>query len=136
MMGPLLDRYISNSWVMNYDWNVPALSFLALSCACAVGVNVSQFMCLGRFSAVSYQVCVCVCCTRMCCACCIAAVFTSVQAHVRAMSLCKMDGFHELSGFLGGCPGLSKAVCVHLSSHAVLAHVWCAMLAGVLQQYK
>ena len=42
--------------MFNYDWNVPALTFLALSCACAVGVNVSQFMCLGRFSAVSYQV--------------------------------------------------------------------------------
>ena len=56
LLGPFLDRYISHGWVFNYDWNVPALTFLALSCACAVGVNVSQFMCLGRFSAVSYQV--------------------------------------------------------------------------------
>ena len=56
LLGPFLDRYISHNWVFNYDWNVPALTFLALSCACAVGVNVSQFMCLGRFSAVSYQV--------------------------------------------------------------------------------
>ncbi|KAK9918349.1 hypothetical protein WJX75_003397 [Coccomyxa subellipsoidea] len=56
LLGPFMDRYISNGWVFNYDWNVPALTFLALSCACAVGVNVSQFMCLGRFSAVSYQV--------------------------------------------------------------------------------
>ncbi|CAK0784935.1 hypothetical protein CVIRNUC_008140 [Coccomyxa viridis] len=56
LLGPFLDRYISHAWVFNYDWNVPALTFLALSCACAVGVNVSQFMCLGRFSAVSYQV--------------------------------------------------------------------------------
>ena len=56
LAGPFLDRYISASWVFNYDWNVPALTFLGLSCACAVGVNVSQFMCLGRFSAVSYQV--------------------------------------------------------------------------------
>lgn len=56
LLGPFLDRYVSAAWVFNYDWNVPALTFLALSCACAVGVNVSQFMCLGRFSAVSYQV--------------------------------------------------------------------------------
>lgn len=56
LLGPFLDRYISAGWVFNYDWNVPALTFLALSCACAVGVNVSQFMCLGRFTAVSYQV--------------------------------------------------------------------------------
>ena len=56
LLGPFLDRYISHGWVFNYDWNVPALTCLALSCACAVGVNVSQFMCLGRFSAVSYQV--------------------------------------------------------------------------------
>ena len=56
LMGPFLDRYISANWVFNYDWNVPALTFLALSCACAVGVNISQFMCLGRFTAVSYQV--------------------------------------------------------------------------------
>lgn len=56
LLGPFLDRYVSAAWVFNYDWNVPALSCLALSCACAVGVNISQFMCLGRFSAVSYQV--------------------------------------------------------------------------------
>ena len=56
LLGPFLDRYISHAWVFNYDCNVPALTFLTLSCACAVGVNVSQFMCLGRFSAVSYQV--------------------------------------------------------------------------------
>jgi solute carrier family 35 protein E3 len=55
LLGPFLDRYVSAAWVFNYDWNVPALTCLALSCACAVGVNISQFMCLGRFSAVSYQ---------------------------------------------------------------------------------
>ena len=40
LLGPFLDRYISHAWVFNYDWNVPALTFLTLSCACAVGVNV------------------------------------------------------------------------------------------------
>jgi hypothetical protein len=32
---------------------------LAASCTLAVAVNVSQFMCLGRFSAVSFQVRAC-----------------------------------------------------------------------------
>jgi drug/metabolite transporter (DMT)-like permease len=30
--------------------------FLALSCFIAIGVNLSQFICIGRFSAVSFQV--------------------------------------------------------------------------------
>lgn len=56
LIGPVMDRYITGNWVMNYEWNVPAIMCLAVSCTCAVGVNVSQFLCLGRFSAVSYQV--------------------------------------------------------------------------------
>ena len=35
---------------------MPAMTILSISCGCAVFVNVSQFMCLGRFSAVSFQV--------------------------------------------------------------------------------
>jgi drug/metabolite transporter (DMT)-like permease len=30
--------------------------FLTLSCVIAIGVNLSQFICIGRFSAVSFQV--------------------------------------------------------------------------------
>lgn len=30
--------------------------FIALSCTIAVGTNLSQFICIGRFSAVSFQV--------------------------------------------------------------------------------
>jgi solute carrier family 35 protein E3 len=30
--------------------------FLTLSCFIAIGVNLSQFICIGRFSAVSFQV--------------------------------------------------------------------------------
>lgn len=55
-MGPFLDRYITGDWVHAYAWS-RASAFLAVaSCIAAVGVNVSQFACLGRFSAVSYQV--------------------------------------------------------------------------------
>ena len=55
LIGPFLDRYVVHQWVFQYDYRTAAMACLALSCAVAVGVNVSQFACLGRFSAVSYQ---------------------------------------------------------------------------------
>lgn len=57
LIGPLLDRMLFGSWVTHYDYSVPAFVWLFVSCAVAVLVNLSQFMCLGRFSAVSFQVC-------------------------------------------------------------------------------
>ena len=56
LLGPFIDRLVSGLWVLNYEFTVPALTILSISCGCAVFVNVSQFMCLGRFSAVSFQV--------------------------------------------------------------------------------
>ena len=56
LIGPFLDRYVAHEWVFRYDWSTAALVCLAVSCSLAVGVNLSQFACLGRFSAVSYQV--------------------------------------------------------------------------------
>ena len=55
-MGPFLDRYITGDWVHAYAWSRASALLAVASCAAAVGVNVSQFACLGRFSAVSYQV--------------------------------------------------------------------------------
>jgi hypothetical protein len=55
-VGPFLDKAISDQWVHEYEYNVPALTILAVSCATAVLVNVSQFFCLGRFAAVTFQV--------------------------------------------------------------------------------
>lgn len=55
-IGPLIDQAITKQWVLDYGWTQPSLSQLLLSCALAVLVNISQFMCLGRFSAVSFQV--------------------------------------------------------------------------------
>jgi solute carrier family 35 protein E3 len=55
-MGPFLDRYITGDWVHAYAWSRASALLAIASCAAAVGVNVSQFACLGRFSAVSYQV--------------------------------------------------------------------------------
>ena len=46
---------MSNAWVFSWDYHTTAVAMLMLSCICAVGVNISQFACLGRFSAVSFQ---------------------------------------------------------------------------------
>lgn len=56
LVGPSIDQLLTGQWVLSYQPSVPALQCLALSCAVAVLVNVSQFMCLGRFSAVTFQV--------------------------------------------------------------------------------
>jgi solute carrier family 35, member E3 len=55
-MGPFLDRYITGDWVHAYGWTRASTLLAIASCVAAIGVNVSQFACLGRFSAVSYQV--------------------------------------------------------------------------------
>jgi hypothetical protein len=55
VVGPWVDLAVTARWVLGYEANVPALSCLAASCAVAVAVNISQFMCLGRFSAVTFQ---------------------------------------------------------------------------------
>ncbi|QDZ17949.1 UDP-galactose transporter [Chloropicon primus] len=56
VMAPFMDYNVSGKWVTNYEWSLPSASCLLVSCCFAVLVNVSQFLCLGRFSAVSYQV--------------------------------------------------------------------------------
>ncbi|KAG2433591.1 hypothetical protein HYH02_012522 [Chlamydomonas schloesseri] len=55
-VGPFVDKLLTKQWIGSYDFNVPALNCLFWSCAVAVLVNISQFMCLGRFSAVTFQV--------------------------------------------------------------------------------
>ena len=55
-IGPVIDQGITQQWVLHYVWTKPALLQLVLSCGLAVLVNISQFMCLGRFSAVCFQV--------------------------------------------------------------------------------
>jgi len=57
LLGPWLDARIGGGRsVFDYAWTPGAARLLVLSCVAAVGVNVSQFACLGRFSAVSFQV--------------------------------------------------------------------------------
>ena len=73
-LGPFLDKYVSGLWVNHYEWSTPAIAVLSLSCACAIFVNLSQFACLGRFSAVSFQVC--------------AALGSTIPSHVIPQSHC------------------------------------------------
>ncbi|XP_058091057.1 UDP-rhamnose/UDP-galactose transporter 6 [Magnolia sinica] len=56
VLGPFLDLWLTNKRVDQYDYNVTAVFFLILSCTIAVGTNLSQFICIGRFTAVSFQV--------------------------------------------------------------------------------
>jgi len=55
-VGPFIDRMVTQDWVFSYSFTTAGAFVLAASCSLAVLVNLSQFMCLGRFSAVSFQV--------------------------------------------------------------------------------
>lgn len=56
LLGPLLDYWLTNKRVDQYSYDAASLMFLILSCTIAVGTNLSQFICIGRFTAVSFQV--------------------------------------------------------------------------------
>ncbi|KAL5560239.1 hypothetical protein UlMin_036450 [Ulmus minor] len=56
IVGPFLDYWLTNKRVDAYDYNMTSLIFIILSCTIAIGTNLSQFICIGRFTAVSFQV--------------------------------------------------------------------------------
>ncbi|MQL85826.1 hypothetical protein Taro_018360 [Colocasia esculenta] len=56
LLGPFVDYWLTNKRVDAYDYNVTVVFFIVLSCTIAVGTNLSQFICIGRFTAVSFQV--------------------------------------------------------------------------------
>ncbi|KAK9271261.1 hypothetical protein L1049_026851 [Liquidambar formosana] len=56
LLGPFLDYWLTNKRVDAYDYNIVSVMFIILSCTIAVGTNLSQFICIGRFTAVSFQV--------------------------------------------------------------------------------
>lgn len=56
VLGPFVDYYLNGKFIMNYKMSNGALLFILLSCSLAVFCNVSQYLCIGRFSAVSFQV--------------------------------------------------------------------------------
>ncbi|XP_044475988.1 UDP-rhamnose/UDP-galactose transporter 2-like isoform X1 [Mangifera indica] len=56
VLGPFVDYYLNGEFVTNYKMSMGAIFFILLSCALAVFCNVSQYLCIGRFSATSFQV--------------------------------------------------------------------------------
>ncbi|KAB1210426.1 UDP-galactose transporter 2 [Morella rubra] len=56
VVGPFLDYWLTGKRVDAYDYSFISLAFIILSCTIAVGTNLSQFICIGRFTAVSFQV--------------------------------------------------------------------------------
>ncbi|KAJ8484545.1 hypothetical protein OPV22_017030 [Ensete ventricosum] len=56
ILGPFLDYWLTNKRVDRFDYNATVVLFIILSCTIAVGTNLSQFICIGRFTAVSFQV--------------------------------------------------------------------------------
>ena len=47
MLGPFLDLWVTKAWILGYTWSSAATLALAMSCSLAIGVNISQFACLG-----------------------------------------------------------------------------------------
>jgi solute carrier family 35, member E3 len=57
LVGPGLDWVITGGdWVLDFPFQYGVVIVILATCALGVGVNLSQFMCLGRFTAVAYQV--------------------------------------------------------------------------------
>nr|CAD1827725.1 unnamed protein product [Ananas comosus var. bracteatus] len=56
LLGPFVDYLLTSKRVDAFDYNSMAVFFIILSCSIAVGTNLSQFICIGRFTAVSFQV--------------------------------------------------------------------------------
>lgn len=56
VLGPFCDYYLSGNLLLDYKYSYGAIFFILLSCSLAVFCNVSQYLCIGRFSAVSFQV--------------------------------------------------------------------------------
>ncbi|KAI8549088.1 hypothetical protein RHMOL_Rhmol07G0323800 [Rhododendron molle] len=56
LLGPFIDYYLTGKSIAKYKMSSGATIFIILSCSLAVFCNVSQYLCIGRFSAVSFQV--------------------------------------------------------------------------------
>ncbi|XP_051126631.1 UDP-rhamnose/UDP-galactose transporter 6-like isoform X2 [Andrographis paniculata] len=56
IVGPFLDYWLTNKRIGGFNFNLASVVFIVLSCSIAVGTNLSQFICIGRFTAVSFQV--------------------------------------------------------------------------------
>ncbi|KAI0501589.1 UDP-rhamnose/UDP-galactose transporter 2 [Dendrobium catenatum] len=56
ILGPFIDYYLNGKSILDYKFSSGSILFTLLSCTLAVFCNISQYLCIGRFSAVSFQV--------------------------------------------------------------------------------
>ncbi|XP_057972250.1 UDP-rhamnose/UDP-galactose transporter 4 isoform X2 [Malania oleifera] len=56
LLGPFMDYWLTSNRVDAYHYSLTSSLFIVLSCTIAIGTNLSQFICIGRFTAVSFQV--------------------------------------------------------------------------------
>ncbi|KAM5562871.1 hypothetical protein ABKV19_017848 [Rosa sericea] len=56
ILGPFIDYFLTGKLLTDYKMTSAAFAFILLSCSLAVFCNISQYLCIGRFSAVSFQV--------------------------------------------------------------------------------
>ncbi|KAL0925970.1 hypothetical protein M5K25_004350 [Dendrobium thyrsiflorum] len=56
VLGPFMDFCLNGQSILKYHFSTGALFFIILSCTLAVFCNMSQYLCIGRFSATTFQV--------------------------------------------------------------------------------
>ncbi|MCO5611564.1 hypothetical protein L7F22_065817 [Adiantum nelumboides] len=56
LFGPFCDYMLNGRNILDYHFSFGSIFFISLSCTLAVFCNMSQYICIGRFSAVSFQV--------------------------------------------------------------------------------
>ncbi|XP_010943153.1 UDP-rhamnose/UDP-galactose transporter 2 isoform X1 [Elaeis guineensis] len=56
LFGPFADYYLNGKSLLKYNFSTGATLFILLSCSLSVFCNMSQYLCIGRFSATSFQV--------------------------------------------------------------------------------
>ncbi|CAI5480655.1 unnamed protein product [Closterium sp. Yama58-4] len=56
LIGPSLDLLLTSRSLLDYHYQPYAIVFITLSCCLAVVCNLSAFLCIGKFSASTYQV--------------------------------------------------------------------------------
>ncbi|KAL8034101.1 hypothetical protein ABFX02_12G005200 [Erythranthe guttata] len=56
ILGPFMDYWLTEKRVDAFNYTFTSVMLITLSCAIAIGTNLSQFICIGRFTAVSFQV--------------------------------------------------------------------------------
>ena len=54
----LLLSFVFDDWsgLLQYEWNIPQIRDVLISCGLALGVNISNYLVLGKTSPLTYQV--------------------------------------------------------------------------------